>query len=112
MSLRVYVCLFMCRDVIVPVFPGTLLLSQWIATKAIPGKTGTNHIPVYVYSCKTRCIDVNILSVVWNIFRIKLQSISNQLFKKLAIIKEDLKRQRAENDSDQDTRNPLLSQSA
>ena len=33
------------RDVIVPAFPGTLLLSQWIATKAIPGKTGTNHIP-------------------------------------------------------------------
>ena len=33
------------RDVIVPVFPGTLLLSQWIATKAIAGKTGTNHIP-------------------------------------------------------------------
>ena len=30
---------------IVPAFPGTLLLSQWIATKAIPGKTGTNHIP-------------------------------------------------------------------
>ena len=30
-----------------------------------------------------------------------------------ALIKEDLKRQRAENDSDnQDTRNPLLSQSA
>ena len=38
-------CLF--RDVIVPAFPGTLLLSQWIATKAFPGKTGTNHIPVY-----------------------------------------------------------------
>jgi len=34
------------RDVIVPAFPGTLLLSQWIVTKAIPGKTGTNHIPV------------------------------------------------------------------
>ena len=34
------------RDVIVPAFPGTLLLSQWIATKAIPGKTGTDHIPV------------------------------------------------------------------
>ena len=32
------------RDVIVPAFPGTLLLSEWIATKAIPGKTGTNHI--------------------------------------------------------------------
>ena len=32
------------RDVIVPAFPGTLLLSQWIITKAIPGKTGTNHI--------------------------------------------------------------------
>ena len=30
---------------IVPAFPGTLLLSQWIATKAILGKTGTNHIP-------------------------------------------------------------------
>ena len=34
-------------DVIVPAFPGMLLLSQWIATKAILGKTGTNHIPVY-----------------------------------------------------------------
>ena len=33
------------RDVIVPAFSGTLLLSQWIVTKAIPGKTGTNHIP-------------------------------------------------------------------
>ena len=33
------------RDVIVPAFPGTLLLSQWIATKAIPEKNGTNHIP-------------------------------------------------------------------
>ena len=33
------------RDVIVPAFPGTLLLFQWIATKAIPGKTGTNYIP-------------------------------------------------------------------
>ena len=31
---------------IVSVFPGSLLLSQWIATKAIAGKTGTNHIPV------------------------------------------------------------------
>jgi len=31
--------------VIVPAFPGTLLLSEWIATKAIPGKIGTNHIP-------------------------------------------------------------------
>ena len=30
---------------IVPAFSGTLLLSQWIATKTIPGKTGTNHIP-------------------------------------------------------------------
>ena len=35
----------LCRDVIVPAFPGTLLLSQLIARKAIPGKTGTNHIP-------------------------------------------------------------------
>ena len=34
-------------DVIVAAFPGTLLLSQWITTKAIPGKTGTNHIPVF-----------------------------------------------------------------
>jgi len=34
--------------VIVPAIPGTLLLSQWIATKAIPGKTVTNHIPDYV----------------------------------------------------------------
>ena len=33
------------RDVIVLAFPGTLLLSEWIATKAIPGKTGPNHIP-------------------------------------------------------------------
>ena len=33
------------RDMIVPAFSGTLLLSQWIVTKAIPGKTGTNHIP-------------------------------------------------------------------
>ena len=32
-------------DVIVLAFPVTLLLSQWIATKAIPGKSGTNHIP-------------------------------------------------------------------
>ena len=31
---------------IVPAFPGSLLLPQWIAIKAIPGKTGTNHIPV------------------------------------------------------------------
>ena len=27
-------------------FLRTLLLSQWIATKDIPGKTATNHIPV------------------------------------------------------------------
>ena len=45
---------FLYRDVIVPAFPGTLLLSQWIATKAIPGKTGTNHIPAFV-----RCIQHN-----------------------------------------------------
>ena len=31
------------RDVIVPAFPGTLLL--WIATKAVPEKNRTNHIP-------------------------------------------------------------------
>ena len=31
---------------IVSAFPGTLLLSQCIATKAIPRKTGINHIPV------------------------------------------------------------------
>ena len=43
-----------CRDVIVPAFPGTLLLSQWIATKAIPGKTGTNHIPEYACICESR----------------------------------------------------------
>ena len=36
-----------CWDVIVLAFPGTLLLSEWIATKAIPGKTRTNHIPEY-----------------------------------------------------------------
>ena len=30
---------------IVPAFPRTLLLSQWIATKTVPGKTRTNHIP-------------------------------------------------------------------
>ena len=35
------------RDVIVPAFPGTLLLSRWIVTKAILGKTGTNHIPAF-----------------------------------------------------------------
>ena len=67
-----------CRDVIVPAFPETLLLSQWIATKAIPGKTGANHIPAVVsefkectaeltaqqqtladpgkYSCQCRCL--------------------------------------------------------
>ena len=39
---------------IVPAFPRTLLLSQWIATKAIPGKTGTNHIPVIGGVSKSR----------------------------------------------------------
>ena len=38
------------RDVIVLFFSGTLLLSQWIVTKAILGKTGTNHIPVRLSS--------------------------------------------------------------
>ena len=40
------------RDVIVPAFPGTLLLSQWIPTKAILGKAATNHIPAFACTCR------------------------------------------------------------
>ena len=44
------------RDVIILAFSRTLLLSQWIATKAIPGKTGTNHIPdIKIFLTFQRC---------------------------------------------------------
>ena len=54
---HIFVYLVNIRDVIVPAFPGTLLLSQWMTTKAIPGKTGTNHIPV-IYASNTSIIQI------------------------------------------------------
>ena len=60
---------------IVPAFPGTLLLSQWIATKAILGKTGTNHIPVDTPGVMSPDEAVHLaLNVLWCVFSIQPSS--------------------------------------
>ena len=60
------------RDVIVPAFPETLLLSQWTATKAILGKNATNRIPgrcTVAFGC------VHLQAVVLQLFVLQLQAV-------------------------------------